>query len=213
MTRIATTPHRLPRGRHRLTREEVVASQRERILRALAETMSERGYVATSVADVLRAAGVSRETFYEQFASKEDCFMHAYEAAVAILISETLQTRSPHRTAIERFDLALAAYLDALAGEPAFARLFLLEVYAAGPEALARRAQAQHRFVELVWELFGSRTAEERFAAESLVAATSSMVTARLAADDLAGLRALRKPIARLARRLLLPFESFDEKE
>lgn len=202
MTRTVTTQHRLPRGRHGLTREEVARSQRARMLRALAETMSEKGYVATSVADVLRAAGVSRETFYEQFSSKEDCFMHAYEAAVEILIAGL--SRAPELDAIEQFENALGRYLRALAGEPAFARLFLLEVYAAGPNALERRARAQHRFVELVCEAFDARTVEQRFAAEALVAATSSMVTARLAAGDLNGLRALRKPITRLARRLML---------
>ena len=71
----------LPRGRHRLSRDEVVRSQRERIQRSLAETMAVKGYAGTSVAEVLRSARVSRETFYEQFASKEDCFMSVFEEA------------------------------------------------------------------------------------------------------------------------------------
>ena len=76
------TVERLPRGRHKLAREEVVASQRERILRALAAAMAEKGYADTSVADVLSGAGVSRQTFYELFTDKQDCFMSAYEIAV-----------------------------------------------------------------------------------------------------------------------------------
>jgi AcrR family transcriptional regulator len=201
-----TAAERLPRGRHGLTREEVTRAQRERILRALAESMAEKGYVATSVADVLRVAGVSRETFYQQFSSKQDCFMSAYEAAVETLLAGISAAAGDDRAPddrMARLRRAFGAYLEGLAAEPALARLFLLEVYAAGPDALERRAKAQARFVELVTRAFHARGAEERFACEALVAATSSMVTTRLAADDLDGLRALEAPLADLAGRIL----------
>jgi AcrR family transcriptional regulator len=185
------TTTRLPRGRHSLSREEVVASQRTRILRGLAETMAVGGYVNTTVADVLRAAGVSRETFYQQFDSKADCFMAAYEAAASIVLARI-------EAAPDDLEAALGAYLEAIAAEPAFARLFLLEVYAAGPVALTRRAEIQNRFAERVATLLGT---DDRFACEALVAATGALVTARLAADDIEGLRALREPLADLARR------------
>jgi AcrR family transcriptional regulator len=60
----------LPRGRHSLSREEVEGSQRERVQRAMAEAMAEKGYALTSVADILRRARVSRETFYELYTSR-----------------------------------------------------------------------------------------------------------------------------------------------
>ena len=75
----------LPRGRHSLSREEVAGSQRERLQRAMAEVMAEKGYALTSVADVLRRARVSRETFYELYSSKEDCFMSVFDAAYAAI--------------------------------------------------------------------------------------------------------------------------------
>ena len=178
-------------------------SQRERILRAMAETMVEKGYVATTVADVLRAAGVSRATFYEQFDSKEDCFAQAYEAAAGILIAGTAPSLGSGGAPLERFGSVLRVYLDTLAAESAFARLFLVEVYAAGPDALARRAAVQGAFVDFIVELFSARTAERRFACEAFVAATSSMVTARLAANDAEGLRELHRPLLRLAEDLL----------
>ena len=192
----------LPRGRHGLTREQVVESQRTRIFRAMAETMAEKGYAATSVADVLRAAKVSRETFYEQFDSKEDCFMSALEAAVDVVLAAAFSTPPAGGTPLERFDRGLRTYLDALAAQPALSRLFLIEVYAAGPAALERRAAVQRRFAAVLDDTFGRRTAGDRFANEAIVAATSSMVTARLAAGDLKGLRALRRPLVGLARRL-----------
>jgi AcrR family transcriptional regulator len=196
-------PAQLPRGRHGLTRAEVVRSQRERMLRALAQTMADKGYVATTVADVLRAAGVSRETFYEQFKSKEDCFAHAYEAAAMILLAGLAEAQGADGDPLDRLSRALRVYLDTLAAESEFARLFLVEVYAAGPEALARRAAVQRAFVDLVIDGLGARTAEDRFACEAFVAATSSMVTTRLAANDVDGLRALHRPLLRFAARLL----------
>jgi AcrR family transcriptional regulator len=69
----------LPRGRHGLSREAVEGSQRTRLLRAMVDVMADKGYAGTSVADILRRARVSRETFYELFSSKEDCFMSAFE--------------------------------------------------------------------------------------------------------------------------------------
>jgi AcrR family transcriptional regulator len=197
------TPARLPRGRHGLTREEVVRSQRDRMLRAVAQTMAHKGYVATTVADVLRAAGVSRETFYEQFKSKEDCFAHALEAAARILLAGLSEAQGADGDPLDRLHRTLRVYLDTLAAESEFARLFLVEVYAAGPEALARRAAVQRAFVDLVIDGLGARTAEDRFACEAFVAATSSMVTTRLATNDVDGLRALHRPLLRLAGRLL----------
>src|SRR5436190_446605 len=70
----------LPRGRHRLTREEVTASQRGRMLEAMALAVRDKGYTGTAVADVVAGAGVSRETFYQHFADKEDCFLAAQTA-------------------------------------------------------------------------------------------------------------------------------------
>jgi AcrR family transcriptional regulator len=192
-----------------------VRDQRERILRALAETMVRKGYVGTAVADVLRTAGVSRETFYQQFSSKEDCFISAYEAAVGILLTGMMQAATAagdaageecgdlRADALARLDRALGAYLDALAAEPAFARLFLVETYAAGPAVLERRAATQQQVVGLVSTLLQADTDDERFVAEAFVAATIAMVTARIAVGDVDALRALRAPLMRLAARLL----------
>lgn len=199
------TPQRLPRGPHGLSREEVVRSQRERILRGMAVVMAEKGYVQTTVADVLRAAGVSRETFYQQFSSKADCFMAAYDEAVAVILPGVATASPEGADPVERFARGVGAYLDALAAEPAFARLFLVEVYAAGPEAVERRAQAQTRFVEALVGILEPHDETERFAVELLVAGVSAMVTAKISAGDLDGLRALRGPLTDLVRRARQP--------
>src|ERR687887_842834 len=69
----------LPRGPHGLPRDVVVKSQRSRMLGALVEVVAEKGYAATTVADIIGRAGVSRTTFYQQFKDKEDCFLVAHQ--------------------------------------------------------------------------------------------------------------------------------------
>ncbi|RMI34164.1 TetR/AcrR family transcriptional regulator [Nocardia stercoris] len=199
----------LPRGRHGLPRAVVVQSQRDRILAGMAEAMVEHGYVGTSVAVILKRAGVSRETFYEQFRSKEDCFDAAYERAVELLMAHIQEQAGAQPaglgefggTPLEQIDLLLGAYLEGLASEPAYARLFLVEVYAVGPAAIARRALMQESFVAMVAQVLGATTDEQIFACQTLVSALSGMVTARVAADDTEGLRALRAPLLTLVRR------------
>lgn len=197
---------RLPRGRHGLPREQVIASQRERILVATAEAMAENGYIGTSVAAILKRACVSRETFYEQFRSKEDCFEAAYQRAVQLLLDRIAeateaQDAAADAGAIARMDRILRAYLQYLVDDPASARLFLVEVFAVGSAAIARRAQLQERFVELIAAVLDARTEPQRFACQALAAAVGSMVTARIAAGDSGGLLALREPLLDLLRR------------
>jgi len=180
-----------------------VRSQRDRLMRAMAEAMAQKGYAHTSVAAVLRRARVSRETFYQLFSSKQDCFIAAYERAATFVLQTLEREAASPGTPLERFDRSIGVYLDALAAEPAFARLFMVEVYSAGDEVLARRAEIQQRFTMLMTEAFGTADSTAKFACEALVAAIITLVTARLAARDPAGLRALRRPLTDLVREAL----------
>ena len=197
----SSAPERLPRGRHGLSRDEVVQSQRARMLKALAEAVAENGYAKTSVADVLARAGVSRETFYEQFASKEDCFLQTFDVAGQVLLARVAGAPG-EGTPVERFERLLDAYLETLASEPAYARVYLVDSHAVGPEALRRRLAVQDRFVDALVELFDFREPHERFACELMVAGVGSMVTTRLTLGDPASLRELREPIVDLVRRV-----------
>lgn len=182
------------------------------MLLAMADAMTRKGYVGTSVADVLKGAGVSRETFYQQFSSKLDCFMSAFDVAGEMLLGRlgaALPDAAPDAdeendgSPLGRFDRAFGAYLDVLAEHPALARVFLVEVYAAGPDAMARRAELQGRIAEAIAELLGARTQPDRFACQALVATIGAMVTGPLVADDLDRLHALRSDVVDLVRRAL----------
>ena len=137
----------LPRGRHAAPRDVVRQTQRARMLDAMVQSVAEKGYARVAVADVVERAGVSRKTFYEQFANKEECFVAAYDDGVDRLlaaIDAALDTLAPDWLAAAR--RAVAVYLDAMAASPAFARAFLIEALGAGPVALARRRAVQDRF-------------------------------------------------------------------
>jgi AcrR family transcriptional regulator len=198
----------LPRGRHRLTREQVMTSQRERMLVAMADAVAELGYAKTTVAEVIRRAGVSRETFYEHFRNKEGAFLAAYDGAAEIVAHEMADelgqvfNRST-ATVEEKLEAILGRYLEALASEPAVARTFLVEVYAAGPRALARRVEVQQRFTDLVAMIAGAEDERQRFACEAIVAAVSALVTQRICAGRGADLEELREPVADLSRSVL----------
>ena len=175
---------RLPRGRHRLSREQVETDQRLRIAAGMTEAMAASGYVGTSVADIIGRAGVSRETFYRLYDDKLDCFLTTFDLVAAILVERVAQ--APIRgTRLERVQSLVEVYLQQLADEPASARMFLVEVHAAGAEAIARRAAVQEQLVDLVVELLDADDVERvRASARIVVAAVASLVVPALVADD-----------------------------
>jgi AcrR family transcriptional regulator len=114
------------------------------------QAVAEKGYAAATVADAVRAARVSRGTFYAQFASKEECFLEAYKYGIDVMVE---RIRTAIRAAgsddwVERLRTGLRAYLETLAGEPRFARTHLFEVHMAGPRAGAARDEALRAFAD-----------------------------------------------------------------
>jgi AcrR family transcriptional regulator len=174
------------------------------MLMAMAWAVAEKGYVRVAVKDVIEGAGVSRETFYEQFSDKEDCFLETCQAASNVLVRSLVQSLgSAPSDPLERFDRVLEAYLQGLADERPLPRVVLVESYAAGERAVRLRAEMTHRFVDATAQLLEIDGEEGRFACEALVGAISSMVTARVAIGEDETLPELHAPIMRLVRRAL----------
>jgi AcrR family transcriptional regulator len=134
----SASPRRLPRGRHALAPEEVVRDQRRRLLAAVPGVVAERGYEATSVADIVKAAAVSRNAFYTSFSDKQDCFAVAHEAGHERLFEILTEPCGEGATIEERVQHSLVAALEALASEPDLARLLFVEAPSAG-EGIALR--------------------------------------------------------------------------
>jgi AcrR family transcriptional regulator len=140
-------PERLPRGRHGLPRRFIVHNQRERMLLAVAEAVAEQGYVTTTVADIIARARLSRRTFYEHFADKEECYLAAYDTVVEQLLAAVGQAYDQAEGWTQKVHDGLETFLAYLAAEQAFARMCIVEVVAAGPEARSRRDAAMRVFV------------------------------------------------------------------
>ncbi|MBA3263545.1 MAG: TetR/AcrR family transcriptional regulator [Thermoleophilaceae bacterium] len=185
-------PRRLPRGTHGLDRDVVEASQRARLLEAVGRAVAERGYAAATIDDVVRRAGVSKKTFYEHFADKEECFLAAYEAAGEQLLERVREAHANQDDWLERTRAQISAYLRWLAAEPALARVFLIEVAAAGPQALERRERLRDRYAELIRER--RREAQPRLPIEvfhAVVAAVDDVVVRHIREHGAAELPAL----------------------
>ncbi|HKG38355.1 MAG TPA: TetR/AcrR family transcriptional regulator [Conexibacter sp.] len=143
-------PERLPRGRHGLPRRFIVHNQRERMLLAVAEAVAEQGFVTTTVADIIARARLSRRTFYEHFADKEECFLAAYDTVVEQLLAAVGQAYEQAEGWPQKVHDGLETFVAYLAAEPAFARMCIVEVVAAGPEARGRRDAAMRVFVDFL---------------------------------------------------------------
>jgi AcrR family transcriptional regulator len=132
----------LPRGPHRLSREEVQASQRARLLTAIVELVVERGYADTTITAIARKAGVSPNVFYEHFADREACFVAAYDAFTTTLFERMARMVPSSANWDDFINGMLESYFGLLEEDPRAARAFLVEIEAAGPRARARRRAA-----------------------------------------------------------------------
>jgi AcrR family transcriptional regulator len=132
----------LPGGHHGLSREQILESQRERLLAAMAHEVSARGYRSTTITEVVKSASVSTRDFYELFASKEECFLAAFDAVrdhLAELIRSAAATEDEWPNQVIA---ALHAALEFFAEEPDLARLCLLESVSATPTIALRFREA-----------------------------------------------------------------------
>lgn len=138
---LTRVPRTLPRGLHRLSGDVVVLSQQARLVEGTALAVAEKGYAATTVADIIARAGVSRTTFYQLYKDKEDCFLSCFEPLAQshlALVEAAIVAPGPHA---ERLVQGLRAYLERIDADRGFARAFIGEAESASP---AIRAAWQH---------------------------------------------------------------------
>lgn len=200
-------PAPLPRGPHGLSREEVRESQRLRLLVAAAQSFSVKGFAATTVADITKGSGVSRVTFYELFSDKTECFLAAYQVAVDFLVTEMITGAGEESaTGLAGLEQLLSAYLSTLQSYPGLARMFLVEVYVAGPRAVQVRLDGMNSFVDLIVSIHqgdGPPQPDVRAMAEVVVASVSSMATNFVAVGAIDELVSIRESVLFVAKRLL----------
>lgn len=206
----------LPRGPHQLSRSQVEQSQRQRVKEAMVQVVGERGYANTSVAHIIAAAGVSRATFYQFYKDKDVCFLDAFDTALLTISSNLLQALASQHTATPtapqalpsraQLELAIGAYVDALAAHPAAARTFLVEVYAAGPAAIRKRQQSIDTLAGLMLQRFApsaSTATSLGFALQLFLHGVSSMVSMLVGSGRLDELPTLKAPLVDTALAVL----------
>jgi AcrR family transcriptional regulator len=140
----------------------IADSQRARMFEAMSRAVAEKSYARTTVADVVRIAGVSRRTFYEHFTDKEDCFLAAYEAGAQAVIVRILDAQAslPPGDWRGRARVALETYTASLAAAPEFARVFTIDVLGCGDRAVELRQRGHDMFIEQ-FRLLAALAAEE----------------------------------------------------
>jgi len=133
-------------------REEAERNQRERLFAAMVATVAEKGYEATTVADLVELSGVSRSAFYRHFEDKQACFL----AAVGEMTGPALERLGGDESApagVERARQAFEGLIGLIVRQPAAAKMCIVEVYAAGPEGAAVVERSMEQATDLAMRM------------------------------------------------------------
>jgi AcrR family transcriptional regulator len=177
-------PYQLPAGRHGLSRQFVVSNQRERILAAVADVCSAAGYVAMSVEDIVVTSGVSRRTFYDNFRGKEDVYLAAFDEVSKQLLTRVYAAYEGADGLVAKVRESLVAFLTFIADEPTFADMCIVEVMAAGSNAIERRNRTMAAFAQLIEQAAAAELPKSKLppalTAETLVGGIYEVVYSRV---------------------------------
>jgi AcrR family transcriptional regulator len=120
-----------------------------------------KGYGSTTIADITRRARVSRDTFYEQFANKEQCLLAAYDATTRELLNQMVAAGTSQPSYVEGIRDGVRAYLRFWSERADAARVWSLSILAAGEEALVHRERTLESFTRL-FQAIAERAATEQ---------------------------------------------------
>ncbi len=204
-------PSRLPRGRHGLPPSVVRRSQRTRIIYGTAEVMASKGFPSATVSDIVSAAGVSREVFYEHFADKLDAFLEAQRYGTQEVMDACAIRYFSGKSWPERIWLGLGTLLRLIASHPTLSHLRFVECYAAGPSAFARSEDLFRSFTVFLEEGYGcsARSRElPRLCSQAIAGAISEAIYRHIVRGEAA---ALVGQLPRLAYVAIAPFTGSEE--
>lgn len=174
--------------------ELVNSPKREKILIGMLEEVGSKGYDVTSVRTVLDRTGLYRQAFYDNFADKDACYLAAFDAGVARMEALVIAAAASEQSWRGKLRAGLGAFLDFLDEESDIGRGVIVEVHAAGPEALKRRADAMKKatdFIDLARQDSEGDESPPGIAPEGIVAGIHAVVHARLSTGATTGFRQL----------------------
>jgi AcrR family transcriptional regulator len=197
----------VPRGRHAPPLEVRLNVQRRRLYEAAAAVFARVGYAEASAEAIAREAGMSKATFYEHFANKEECIIALFDEAateVKRAMAEAADAEG-HASYEERVHAVIRAYLDTLAAYPDSAQTLLVEIIGAGPRAMARRDAILQSFADALMRdnartapPYGAGTFVSADDAFGVIGAIVELVSVRLRSGRPDDVTALEPVIARL---------------
>jgi AcrR family transcriptional regulator len=129
---------------------------RRRLLDGLADSIADRGYRATTVADVVRNAKTSKRTFYDEFASKETCFVELLRANNEDLITRITAAVDPEATPDEQVDAAVGAYVEHIESRPAVTLSWIREAPALGDLSRPLNRRAMQNLTDMLVDVSDS---------------------------------------------------------
>lgn len=174
--------------------ELVNSPKREKILEGMLEAVGAGGYDGTSVRTVLDRTGLYRQAFYDNFADKDACYLAALEMGIERLEGVVTVAAASEESWRGKLRAGLGALLDQLDAEPDFGRGVIVEVHAAGPEALARRAEVMKKaadFIDLARDETDEGESPPQIAPDGIVAGIHAIVHSRLSTGATEGFRGL----------------------
>jgi AcrR family transcriptional regulator len=146
---------RLPRGPHRLNHKQVIRNQRNRLHGAMVEAVATNGYDGASIRQVVELAGVSRRSFYELFANKQECFLATFDLIAARAIKRTRRAyRASQGDLEDRMRAALGQLARGIDAHWKEARLVVVEAQTAGPAALSRLRRTTATYEMMLYSSF-----------------------------------------------------------
>ena len=168
-------------------REEAERNQRDRLFAAMASTVAEKGYEATTVADLVKLSGVSRSAFYRHFTDKEECFLTAAEALTQPTLEMMERAEAQGGSGEERTEQALEAFLRLVAAQPAASKMCFVEIYAAGPDGVAvveRTLDTFERFGKSLFDAIPGREEMPPQMIRAMIGGLQKVVHKRLYRDE-----------------------------
>ena len=138
------------------TEDSPVTDHRTRLLQGLAQSVATKGYADTTIADIVREAGVSRRTFYEQFDGKPSALIALYESASLRGLRVLRESIDPARDWQTQVDQALSAYLGSLAQNPVLLRTLFVEILGLGATGLAARRRVHDQMADFMLDVINA---------------------------------------------------------
>jgi AcrR family transcriptional regulator len=201
------SPTTVPRGRHAPPLEVRLTVQRRRLFEAAATVFARVGYAEASAEAISREAGMSKATFYEHFANKEECILALFdEAATEVMRAMAAASDGEGYSSYEeRVSAGVRAFLQTLAVYPESAQTLLVEIIGAGPRAAARRDAILDAFADALFRdnhraapAYGAPTFASPDDAFAIIGASVELVSRSLRTGQPADMLALEPVITRL---------------